>query len=159
MTTCATEKNILRKLKLLKQYSIKKKIVSEKIIWNNYVKQLTVLNTKNKTEYPIYNEYFANLFKINKIYNEILLNSDNNLRDRYIDKLKKTTCISEAIPTITSTYVERLIRLTHFKTNIYIDSMTPILLKLNIHFISFTLISLTTVLLLTTSHFLWNTPL
>ena len=115
---------------------------------------MTVLNTKNKTEYPIYNEYFANLFKINKIYNEILLNSDNNLRDRYIDKLKKTTCISEAIPTITSTYVERLIRLTHFKTNIYIDSMTPILLKLNIHFISFTLISLTTVLLLTTSHFL-----
>ena len=32
MTTCTTEKHILRKLKLLKQYSIKKKIVLEKII-------------------------------------------------------------------------------------------------------------------------------
>ena len=36
MTTCASEKNILRKLKLLKQYSIKTKIASEK----NNMKQL-----------------------------------------------------------------------------------------------------------------------
>ena len=79
-----------------------------------------LLNVKEKTECPIHNESFAN----------------NNLRDKYIDTLKKPTCISEAIPTITSTYIERLIRLTHFKTNIYIDSMTPQLLKLNIRFIS-----------------------
>ena len=32
MTTCATEKNILRKLKLLKQYSIKTKLLQKKII-------------------------------------------------------------------------------------------------------------------------------
>ena len=40
------------------------------------------------------------------------------------------------MPTITSTYIERHIRQTHFKTNIYIDSMTPQLLKSNTHFIS-----------------------
>ena len=97
-----------------------------------------LLNIKEKIECPIHNESFANFFidKINKIYNEISLNSDNNLIDRYMDKLKKPTCISETIPIITSTYIERLIRQTHFKTNIYIDSMTPQLLKLNIHFIS-----------------------
>ena len=97
-----------------------------------------LLNVKEKTECPIHNESFANFFidKIIKIYNEIEFNSDNNLRDKYIDTLKKPTCISEAIPTITSTYIERLIRLTHFKTNIYIDCMTPQLLKLNIRFIS-----------------------
>ena len=96
------------------------------------------LNVKEKTECPIHNESFANFFidKIIKIYNEIEFNSDNNLRDKYIDTLKKPTCISEAIPTITSTYIERLIRLTHLKTNIYIDCMTPQLLKLNIRFIS-----------------------
>ena len=62
-----------------------------------------LLNVKEKIECPIHNESFANFFidKINKIYNEIALNSDNNLRDRYIDTLQKTTCISEAIPTIT----------------------------------------------------------
>ena len=69
------------------------------------------------------------------MYTIIALNSENNLRDRYIDKMKKPTC-SEAIPTMTSTYIERLIRQTHFKTNIYIDNMTPQLLKLNIRFIS-----------------------
>ena len=86
-----------------------------------------LLNVKEKIECPAHNESFANFFidKINKIYNEIALNSDNNLRDRYMDTLQKTTCISEAIPTITSTYIERLIRQTHFKTNIYIDSITP----------------------------------
>ena len=97
-----------------------------------------LLNVKEKTECPIHNVSFANFFidKIIKIYNEIEFNSDNNLSDKYIDTLKKPTCISEAIPTITSTYIERLIRLTHFKTNIYIDCMTPQLLKLNIRFIS-----------------------
>ena len=57
-----------------------------------------LLNIKENIECPIHNESFANFFidKINKIYNEISLNSDNNLRDRYIDKLKKPTCISEA---------------------------------------------------------------
>ena len=64
------------------------------------------------------------------------MNSDSNLRHKYIDKLKIPTCISEAIPTITSIYIERLIRLTRFKTNICIDSMMPQLQKLNIHFIS-----------------------
>ena len=115
------------------------KIDSEK----NNIKQLYktfdgLLDIKEKIEYPIHNESFTNFFidKINKIYNEISLNSDNNLRDRYMDKLKKPTSISEAIPIITSTYIERLIRQTNFKTNIYIDSMTPLLLKLlklNIH--------------------------
>ena len=96
------------------------------------------LNVKEKTECPIHNESFANFFidKIIKIYNEIEFNSDNNLRDKYVDTLKKPICISEAIPTITSIYIERLIRLTHFKTIIYIDCMTPQLLKLNIRFIS-----------------------
>ena len=76
-----------------------------------------LLNIKEKTEYPIHNESFANFFidKIIKIYNEIEFNSDNNLRDKYIDTLKKPTCIFEAIPTLPSTYIERLIRLTHFK--------------------------------------------
>ena len=62
---------------------------------------------RNKTN----NESFANFFidKINKIYNEISLNSDSNLRDKYVDKLKIPTCIYEAIHTITSTYIERLI--------------------------------------------------
>ena len=51
-----------------------------------------LLNIKEQIECTIHNESFANFFigKINKIYNEISLNSDNNLRDRYIDKLKKT---------------------------------------------------------------------
>ena len=42
--------------------------------------------------YVLHNESFANFFidKINKIYNEIALKSDTNLRDRYIYKLKKT---------------------------------------------------------------------
>ena len=70
------------------------------------------------------------------MYYEISLNSDRNLRDKYIDILKIPTCISEDMQTITSTYIERLIWLTHFKTNIYIDGLTPQLLKLNIHFIS-----------------------
>ena len=49
----------------------------------------SLLNIKEKTECPIHNESFTNFFidKINKIYNEISL---NNLRDKYIDKLKKT---------------------------------------------------------------------
>ena len=48
------------------------------------------LNIKETIECPAHNESFAKFFidKINKIYNEISLNSDNNLIDRYIDKLK-----------------------------------------------------------------------
>ena len=97
-----------------------------------------LLNIKEKIECPANNESFANFFidKINQIYNEISHSTQNNLRDRYMDKLNKPTCISEAIPIITSTYIERLIRQTHFKSNIYIDIITPQLLKLNIHFIS-----------------------
>ena len=52
----------------------------------------------------------------NKTNNEFLqtfllyiLNSDSNLRDKFIDILKIPTCTSEAIQTITSTYIERLI--------------------------------------------------
>ena len=62
-----------------------------------------LLNIKEKTECTIHNDSFANFFidKINKIYNEITLNSDNNLRDKYIDTLNKPTCISKAIPTST----------------------------------------------------------
>ena len=128
-----------KKIKITKTIFYQNKIDLEK----NNMKQLYktfdgLLNIKENIECPIHNESFANFFidKINKIYNEISLNSDNNLRDRYMDKLKKPTCISAAIPIITSTYIERLIRQTHFKTNIYIDSMTLQLLKLNIHFIS-----------------------
>ena len=43
------------------------------------------------------------------MYYEISLNSDRNLRDKYIDILKIPTCISEDMQTITSTYIERLI--------------------------------------------------
>ena len=132
-------KKYFKEIKITKTIFYQNKITSEK----NNMKQLYktfdgLLNVKEKTECPIHNESFANFFidKIIKIYNEIEFNSDNNLRDKYIDTLKKPTCISEAIPTITSTYIERLIRLTHFKTNIYIDCMTPQLLKLNIRFIS-----------------------
>ena len=53
-----------------------------------------------------------------------------------MDKLKKTNLHLRSHTNYSSTYIERLIRQTHFKTNIYIDSMTPQLLKLNIHFIS-----------------------
>ena len=132
-------KKYFKEIKITKTIFYQNKITSEK----NNMKQLYktfdgLLNVKEKTECPIHNESFANFFidKIIKIYNEIEFNSDNNLRDTYIDTLKKPTCISESIPTITSTYIERLIRLTHFKTNIYIDCMTPQLLKLNIRFIS-----------------------
>ena len=138
MTNICHRKKYVKQIKITKTIFYQNKIATEK----NNMKQLYktfdgLLNIKEKTECTAHNESFANFFidKINKIYNEIALNSDNNLRDRYIDTLKKT-CISEAILTITSTYIERLIRLTHFKTNIYIDSMTPQLLKLNIHFIS-----------------------
>ena len=128
-------KKYFKEIKITKTIFYQNKIDSEK----NNMKQLykifdCLLNVKKTIECPAHNESFANFFidKINKIYNEMLLNSDNNLRDRYIDKLKKPTCISEAITTITSTYIERLIR----QTNIYIDSITPQLLKLNIRFIS-----------------------
>ena len=49
-----------------------------------------LLNVKEKTEWRIHNESFANFFidKIIKIYNEIEFNSDNNLRDKYLDTLK-----------------------------------------------------------------------
>ena len=66
-----------------------------------------LLNINDKIECPLHNESFANfcIDKINKICIEISL----------IDKLKKPTCISEAIPIITSIYIERLIRHTHLK--------------------------------------------
>ena len=76
MTTCATEKYILRKLKLLKQYSIKIKLIQKKIIWKLYKTPFDgLLNIMEKIECPIHNESFANFFsdKINKIYNEISL--------------------------------------------------------------------------------------
>ena len=69
------------------------KIDSEKNNMKQFYKTCDgLLNINETIECPIHNESFANFFidKINKIYNEILLNSDNNLRDRYIDKLKKT---------------------------------------------------------------------
>ena len=49
-----------------------------------------LLNIKEKTECLLHNESFANVCidRINKIYNEIEFNSDNNLRDKYIDTLK-----------------------------------------------------------------------
>ena len=92
-------KKYFKKIKITKIIFYQNKIDSEK----NNMKQLYktfdgLLNIKENIECPIHNESFANFFidKINKIYNEISLNSDNNLRDRYIDKLKKPTCISEA---------------------------------------------------------------
>ena len=50
-----------------------------------------LLNIKETIKCPLYNESFANFFidKINKMYNEISLNSDKNLRYIYMDKLKK----------------------------------------------------------------------
>ena len=55
-----------------------------------------LLNVKEKNDCPMHNESFANFFidKIIKIYNEIEFNSDKYLRDKYIDTLKKPTCIS-----------------------------------------------------------------
>ena len=86
-----TPKKYFRKIKITKTIFYQNKIDSEK----NNMKQLyktfdSLLNIKEKIECPIHNESFANFFidKINKIYYEISLNSENNLRDRYIDKLK-----------------------------------------------------------------------
>ena len=131
-------KKYFKEIKITKTIFYQSKIASEKNNMKQLYKKCDGLLNIKKTECLIHNESFENFYidKINKIYTIIALNSENNLRDRYIDKIKKPTCISEAIPTITSTYIERLIRQTHFKTNIYIDNMTPQLLKLNIRFIS-----------------------
>ena len=111
MTTCTTEKKYFKEIKITKTIFYQNKITSEK----NNMKQLyktfdDLLNIKDNIECPIHNKSFANFFidKINKIYNEIEFNSDNNLRDKYIDTLKNPTCISEAMPTITSTYINDL---------------------------------------------------
>ena len=84
-------KKYFKEINITKTIFYQNKIASEK----NNMKQLYktidgLLNIKETIECPAHNESFANFFidKINKIYNEISLNSDNNLIDRYIDKLK-----------------------------------------------------------------------
>ena len=86
-------KKHFKEIKITKTIVYQNKITSEK----NNMKQLYktfdgLLNVKEKTECPIHNESFANFFidKIIKIYNEIEFNSDNNLRDKYVDTLKQT---------------------------------------------------------------------
>ena len=82
-----------KEIKITKTIFYQNKIASEKNNMKHLYKTFDgLLNIKEKTECPADNESFANFFidKINKIYNEIALNSDNNLRDRYIDTLKKT---------------------------------------------------------------------
>ena len=93
-------KKYFKKIKITKTIFYQNKIDFEK----NNMKQLYktfdgLLNIKEKTECNDHNESFAKFFivKIIKIYNEIAFNSDNNLRDKYIDTLKKLTCISDIL--------------------------------------------------------------
>ena len=93
---------------------------------------------KRKTKYncKIDSETFAIFFirKIKIIFEDIEQNTDNLLRSKYLNELISPSIISRPITEITPAYVEKLIRSKHFKTCIYIDNITPYLLKRNLNF-------------------------
>ena len=84
-------KKYFKEIKITKTIFYQNKIDSEKKNMKQLYKTFEgLLNIKEKIEWPLHNESFANFFivKIIKIYNEIALNLNNNLRSKYIDTLK-----------------------------------------------------------------------
>ena len=92
---------------------------------------------KNKTKSDCYidtgNLAIFLINKIKTIYEYIEFNTDNPRRSNYINKLCEPSIVSNPIPNITPEYIEKLIKLTHFKTCIYIDNIIPYQLKRNLN--------------------------